>query len=53
MTYIFLCDSSKDMIQLPKVVDIMKAFGNDTVDPILLKHSKVKKALNTLILIVL
>jgi len=29
------------MLQLPKVVEIMKGFGNGEVDPILLKHAKV------------
>lgn len=29
------------MLQLPKVVEIMKNFGKGEVDPILLKHAKV------------
>jgi len=29
------------MLQFPKVVEIMKDFGNGEVDPILLKHAKV------------
>ncbi|XP_025202131.1 putative ATP-dependent RNA helicase TDRD12 [Melanaphis sacchari] len=39
-TYIFLSNNIKDMLQLPKVVQIMKDFGNGEVDPILLKHAK-------------
>jgi len=31
------------MLQLPKVVEIMKSFGNGEVDPILQKHAKVLK----------
>jgi hypothetical protein len=31
------------MLQLPKVVEIMKVFGKGEVDPILLKHAKVLK----------
>lgn len=39
-TYIFLSNNIKDMLQLPKVVEIMKDFGKGEVDPILLKHAK-------------
>jgi len=31
------------MLQLPKVVEIMKLFGNNKVEPILQKHAKVNK----------
>jgi len=31
------------MLQLPKVVEVMKSFGNGKVDPILQKHAKVLK----------
>lgn len=40
-TYIFLSNNTKDMLQLPKVVEIMKGFGNGEVDPVLLKHAKI------------
>lgn len=30
------------MLQLPKVVEIMKTFGNGEVEPILLKYAKVR-----------
>ncbi|VVC26106.1 Hypothetical protein CINCED_3A001557 [Cinara cedri] len=40
-SYIFLSDNSKDMIQLPKIVDIMQTFGR--VEPILLKYTKIIK----------
>ncbi|XP_015363727.1 PREDICTED: putative ATP-dependent RNA helicase TDRD12 [Diuraphis noxia] len=39
-SYIFLSNNIKDMLQLPKVVEVMKDFGNGEVDPILLKHAK-------------
>ncbi|CAI6372649.1 unnamed protein product [Macrosiphum euphorbiae] len=39
-TYIFLSNNTKDMLQLPKVVEVMKSFGNGKVDPILQKHAK-------------
>ncbi|XP_060837177.1 putative ATP-dependent RNA helicase TDRD12 isoform X2 [Rhopalosiphum padi] len=39
-TYIFLSNNIKDMLQLPKIVEIMKVFGKGEVDPILLKHAK-------------
>lgn len=32
------------MLQLPKIVEVMQKFGNGEVDPILLKHAKVKKS---------
>lgn len=31
------------MLQLPKVVDVMRTFGNGELDPILLKNVKVRK----------
>ncbi|XP_025420540.1 putative ATP-dependent RNA helicase TDRD12 isoform X2 [Sipha flava] len=38
-TYIFLSNNTNDMLQLPKVVEIMKEFGNGKVEPILQKHA--------------
>lgn len=35
------------MIQLPKVVEVMQLFGNGELDPILLKHVKVRKVSST------
>lgn len=31
------------MLQLPKIVEIMKSFGNGKVEPILQKHAQVNK----------
>lgn len=40
------------MLQLPKIVDVMKAFGNGELDPIILKTVKVSKVYSTSLLIV-